>query len=249
MQIPLILAITAFLGAMAYPRHINTRDPIDGNLARSVAERGGHCYVGSTIDPTTHIVLDKTDDDADISGPIGCHDDSGYNIDARSDSTSASSTAVSDTESSPDSTTQDSTQSPPRQMPLWHDMALLANSTSNSRNEEDNSHCLGYAVLKLMCRASRKIVAVGSVMRINELSARESKELLASFYRNIEENHDLQVRFKLKQPNDLAIRDNRSVFHTATSDYSKLGDCMGHRAVGIGTKPYFDPQSKSRTLS
>jgi hypothetical protein len=39
------------------------------------------------------------------------------------------------------------------------------------------------------------------------------------------------------------------VFHSATNDYSTLGDRLGHRAVGIGEKPYLDPQSKSRTLS
>lgn len=50
----------------------------------------------------------------------------------------------------------------------------------------------------------KSIYAIGNFpQRINELSARESKELLASFYRVIEQNHDLQVRFKWKQPNDL----------------------------------------------
>lgn len=50
----------------------------------------------------------------------------------------------------------------------------------------------------------KSIYAIGNFpQRINELSARESKELLASFYRLIEENHDLQVRFKWKDPNDL----------------------------------------------
>jgi len=53
----------------------------------------------------------------------------------------------------------------------------------------------------------KSIYAIGNFpSRINELSARESKELLASFYRVIEENHDLQVRFKWKQPNDLGKR-------------------------------------------
>lgn len=96
----------------------------------------------------------------------------------------------------------------------------------------------------------KSIYAIGNFpQRINEISARESKELLNSFYRIIEQNHDLQVRFKWKQPNDLAIWDNRSVFHSATNDYATLGDRLGHRAVGIGEKPYLDPQSKSRTLS
>ena len=45
----------------------------------------------------------------------------------------------------------------------------------------------------------------------------------------------------------LAIWDNRSAFHTATFDYEGLGERFGHRAVGIGEKPYLDPNSKSRT--
>jgi hypothetical protein len=46
-----------------------------------------------------------------------------------------------------------------------------------------------------------------------------------------------------------AIWDNRSVFHSATNDYDTLGDRVGHRAVGIGEKPYLDPQSQSRTVA
>lgn len=50
----------------------------------------------------------------------------------------------------------------------------------------------------------KSIYAIGNFpRRINELSARESRELLSSLYRVIEDNHDLQVRFKWKQPNDL----------------------------------------------
>lgn len=50
----------------------------------------------------------------------------------------------------------------------------------------------------------KSIYAIGNFpRRVNELSARESAELLKSFYKVIEENHDLQVRFKWKQPNDL----------------------------------------------
>lgn len=43
-----------------------------------------------------------------------------------------------------------------------------------------------------------------------------------------------------------AIWDNRSVFHTATFDYDGQGDRFGNRAVGLGEKPYLDPQSTSR---
>ena len=44
-----------------------------------------------------------------------------------------------------------------------------------------------------------------------------------------------------------AIWDNRSVFHTATFDYEGLGERFGNRVVGIGEKPYFDPNSKSKS--
>ncbi|CAE6487483.1 unnamed protein product [Rhizoctonia solani] len=57
-------------------------------------------------------------------------------------------------------------------------------------------------------------------------------------------NHDLQVRFKWNK-NDIAIWDNRSVFHTATYDYEKILR-VGDRVVSLGEKPYFDPKSKSR---
>jgi hypothetical protein len=45
---------------------------------------------------------------------------------------------------------------------------------------------------------------------------------------------------------DVAIWDNRSVFHSATFDYDGLGDRIGNRAVGIGEEPYLDPNSRSR---
>lgn len=46
--------------------------------------------------------------------------------------------------------------------------------------------------------------------------------------------------------NKTAIWDNRSVFHTATFDYDGFGERFGNRAVGLGERPYLDPQSTSR---
>ncbi|KAF3070669.1 putative alpha-ketoglutarate-dependent sulfonate dioxygenase [Daldinia childiae] len=93
----------------------------------------------------------------------------------------------------------------------------------------------------------KSIFAVGPFPRyINELSDQESSELLEKFGRTILENHELQVRFKWRNKNDLAIWDNRSAFHTATFDYDGLGERFGNRAVGIGEVPYFDPNSKSK---
>lgn len=50
----------------------------------------------------------------------------------------------------------------------------------------------------------------------------------------------------LRSNSELAIWDNRSVFHTATFDYDGLGERFGNRAVGIGEAPFLDPNSKSK---
>ncbi|KAK0629499.1 hypothetical protein B0T17DRAFT_188688 [Bombardia bombarda] len=78
---------------------------------------------------------------------------------------------------------------------------------------------------------------------INGVTERESEIIKAYFHQIIVENHDLQVRFRWNK-NDLAVWDNRSVFHTATNDYA--GKRQGNRVVSLGEKPYFDPNSKSR---
>lgn len=96
----------------------------------------------------------------------------------------------------------------------------------------------------------KSIFAVGHhVQRIHGLSEEESKHFLSWFVQLIVENHDLQVRLKWKDVNDLAIWDNRSVYHAATPDYiheGNLGERTGSRAVSLGERPYFDPSSKSR---
>jgi S-ribosylhomocysteine lyase LuxS involved in autoinducer biosynthesis len=43
-----------------------------------------------------------------------------------------------------------------------------------------------------------------------------------------------------------AIWDNRTVYHSAIFDFAGLGCRTGHRAVSIGERPYFDPNSKTR---
>ncbi|KAL4780621.1 hypothetical protein BJX76DRAFT_360675 [Aspergillus varians] len=78
---------------------------------------------------------------------------------------------------------------------------------------------------------------------IEGVTQRESEILKKYFLQLISENHDLQVRFKWGT-NDLAIWDNRSVFHTATNDYG--GKRQGNRVVSLGEIPYHDPASKSR---
>ncbi|KXT15530.1 hypothetical protein AC579_3406 [Pseudocercospora musae] len=94
----------------------------------------------------------------------------------------------------------------------------------------------------------KSIYALGPFPKqINELTIEESDELLAKFKRIILDNHDLTVRYKWRNGNDIAIWDNRSAFHSATFDYEGLGERFGCRAVGIGEVPYLDPNSKSRS--
>ncbi|KAK3315843.1 hypothetical protein B0H66DRAFT_272302 [Apodospora peruviana] len=96
----------------------------------------------------------------------------------------------------------------------------------------------------------KSVFAVGHhVQRIHGLSDSESKHFLDWFVQLIVENHDLQVRLKWKDENDVAIWDNRSVYHAATPDYvfeDGLGERKGNRAVSLGERPYFDPASTSR---
>ncbi|KXX79242.1 putative alpha-ketoglutarate-dependent sulfonate dioxygenase [Madurella mycetomatis] len=88
----------------------------------------------------------------------------------------------------------------------------------------------------------------GHVKHINGLTEEESSKLLRWFLDLVYKNHDLQVRLKWQNPNDIAIWDNRSVFHTATFDHldGNYGERFGNRAVGLGERPYLDPQSTSR---
>ncbi|ORY92925.1 hypothetical protein BCR35DRAFT_337199 [Leucosporidium creatinivorum] len=80
---------------------------------------------------------------------------------------------------------------------------------------------------------------------INGLSKDESDSTLEYLNKLWTNNHDLQVRWRWNDPNDLAIWSNTSTVHTATFDY---GDNFraGDRVVSLGEKPYFDPASKSR---
>ncbi|KAI0551996.1 TauD-domain-containing protein [Xylaria curta] len=97
----------------------------------------------------------------------------------------------------------------------------------------------------------KSVFAVGNhVRRIEGLTDDESRHFLDWFVRLIVENHDLQVRNRWQNVNDLAIWDNRSVYHAATPDYiDAFGDRTGSRAVSLGERPYFDPQSTGRKES
>ncbi|KAL4982638.1 hypothetical protein BDW68DRAFT_182342 [Aspergillus falconensis] len=93
----------------------------------------------------------------------------------------------------------------------------------------------------------KSIFPVGTFpKKVNCLTTRKSENLLNYFYDLIIYGHVLQVRFKWNEPNDIALWDNRSVFHTATFDYDGIGEQSGNCAVGIGEVPYFDPASRLR---
>lgn len=86
----------------------------------------------------------------------------------------------------------------------------------------------------------------GHISHINDITELESTALLDWFKRLLVDNHDLQVRFKWKNQNDIAIWDNRSTFHTATYDIEGQGERYGVRTVSVGEKPYYDAESNSR---
>ena len=93
----------------------------------------------------------------------------------------------------------------------------------------------------------KSIFPVGAhISHINGFTKEESTNLLEWFKKLCVDNHDLQVRFHWNDVNDIAIWDNRSVFHNATFDYDGLGERSGNRAVGLGERPFFDPNSSSR---
>ncbi|EJT51501.1 taurine dioxygenase [Trichosporon asahii var. asahii CBS 2479] len=72
----------------------------------------------------------------------------------------------------------------------------------------------------------------------------ESEAILTYLFALVEGNHDLQVRFRWEK-DSLAIWDNRSTFHAATSDIDG-GLREGTRSVSLGERPYFDPKSLTR---
>lgn len=86
----------------------------------------------------------------------------------------------------------------------------------------------------------------GFTKRINGVTRDESDMLLKYLFDLVVHNHDAQVRFRWNK-NDMAIWDNRSVWHTATYDY---GDQRaGDRVCSLGEAPYLDVNSKGRKES
>lgn len=95
----------------------------------------------------------------------------------------------------------------------------------------------------------KSVFAVGThVQKVNGVTSIESRALLDWFLRLLVDNHDLQVRYRWQNKNDIAIWDNRSAYHNATPDYldEDLGERKGNRAVSLGERPYYDPASVTR---
>lgn len=77
--------------------------------------------------------------------------------------------------------------------------------------------------------------------RINELTAIESLKVKEFINDTLINSHDLQIRVSWTSSNDIAFFDNRSTYHSATSDY--VGTRRGIRTISIGERPYFDKDS------
>ncbi|KAK5069836.1 hypothetical protein LTR64_007981 [Lithohypha guttulata] len=77
----------------------------------------------------------------------------------------------------------------------------------------------------------------GFTRRINGVTRDESDMLLKYLFDLVVHSHDAQVRFKWNK-NDVAVWDNRSVWHTATYDY--LDARAGDRVCSLGEAPYLE---------
>lgn len=92
----------------------------------------------------------------------------------------------------------------------------------------------------------RSILGLGSHFASLEGLHRRESEILKNYILELATtSHFAQVRFKWGK-NDLAVFDNRAVYHAATPDYFGLGPRAAVRVISVGEKPYFDPESTSR---
>ncbi|CZT43405.1 related to taurine catabolism dioxygenase [Rhynchosporium secalis] len=96
------------------------------------------------------------------------------------------------------------------------------------------------------------IYALGHhVEYINHVSPAESTKLLEWLHDIVVLNHDIHIRHRWVNNNDMALWDNRCMVHTATPDYlgKGLGDRKGCRVMSIGERPYHDPSASGRAES
>ncbi|RKU44000.1 hypothetical protein DL546_006916 [Coniochaeta pulveracea] len=131
---------------------------------------------------------------------------------------------------------------------LFHNDSIFEGPRGNPKNVGKTFTAIHPVVRTNPVTGWKSLYAAGPLPKyINEVTPKESQELLRLFREAITENHDLQCRFKWRNVNDFAIWDNRSTFHTPTYDYDHLGERSGHRAVSIAEVPYLDPNSQSRS--
>ncbi|PYH96175.1 putative alpha-ketoglutarate-dependent sulfonate dioxygenase [Aspergillus ellipticus CBS 707.79] len=79
---------------------------------------------------------------------------------------------------------------------------------------------------------------------INDVTKPESDQILEKILNLVALNPDLQVRFRWENPQDIAIWDNRAVYHAPIQNH--VGKRRGWRVLSIGEKPFLDPNSVSR---
>ncbi|CAI7629621.1 unnamed protein product [Penicillium crustosum] len=91
----------------------------------------------------------------------------------------------------------------------------------------------------------KSIFGVGHHLQsVNGLAPDESEHIKSYLMKLITDNHDLQARVKW-EVDDLAVFDNRAVYHTATYDYDEPRVCL--RVVAVGEAPALDPKGVSRS--
>ncbi|KAI1323800.1 taurine catabolism dioxygenase [Xylariaceae sp. FL0255] len=81
--------------------------------------------------------------------------------------------------------------------------------------------------------------------RIEGLGDVENRMMMEFMTRLVTENHQLQTRVRWRK-DDLAIWDNRAVYHCATYDYGDGGHRRAIRVCGCGEVPYLDSKSTGR---
>jgi alpha-ketoglutarate-dependent taurine dioxygenase len=126
---------------------------------------------------------------------------------------------------------------------------IYTDPRGSPENVGDNLSCVHPLIRTNPVTGWKSVYGIGHhVNQIHGLTKEESQHLKDWFLQLVIENHDLQLRHRWMNENDMAIWDNRSMYHAATPDYEGLGlgDRKGQRAVGLGEKPYLDPNSVSR---
>ncbi|KAJ5543572.1 hypothetical protein N7535_005996 [Penicillium sp. DV-2018c] len=122
--------------------------------------------------------------------------------------------------------------------PIPSDYTLLR-LTELPKTGGDTLWASGYEVYDRISEPYQKflegLTATCAQPRFNE-AARENDFTVHPGPRGAPENSDFST----------AIWDNRPVYHAATWDYEGLSPRTGHRAAGLGERPYLDPKSIGR---